>query len=241
LAAVTTLANQLPVSGGFITKGLYLKHKYHVSYTKYFSSVLAIYFCTLATYGLLGMAILLYWVLLDSNRVAPILFVGFGAMAASLLVFTVPLEHMRLPPALRKWVQQAVEGWVLISKNPLLVSKVLVLQTLTMLIVAIRYWLAFHMLSQNVTASQVILMSSASILTQLVSFAPGGLGVREAIVGGVAAALGFDLTASVAAIGLDRLVATISIIVVGWISTIVLGNRYAATAMKPSGPEARSN
>jgi len=78
------------------------------------------------------------------------------------------------------------------------------------------------MFSQNVTMSQTLLFASAFILTQLVSVAPGGFGVRQAIVTAVATTLGFDPGVSLVAVGLDRLVITI-VIITGWISTIILG------------------
>jgi len=223
LAATSTLANQLPISGGILTKGFYLKYKYNLSYTKYFSATLALFVCSIAVYGLLGLAILLYWLLFDKIHVSPLLFIGFGAMSASLFIFLLPLNSIKIPNSILKWVQQALEGWMLIVKNPALVFKLLGIQTATMLLVAIRYWLAFHMVSQNVTISQVILFASASVLTQLVSFAPGGLGLREAIVSGIASLLGFKVGISVLAIGLDRLVSTVLIVILGWVSTILLG------------------
>jgi uncharacterized membrane protein YbhN (UPF0104 family) len=235
LAAVSTLANQLPVSGGIVTKGVYLKHKYDISYAKYLSSMLALFFCTIAVYGLLGLAILLQWAIFTNFKVPSLLWIGFGGMACALFIFGFPLEQVYIPNALLKWVQQALEGWSLISKNPLLILKLLGIQTTMMILLAIRYWLAFHMLSQNVTISQVLLFSSATILTNLVSFAPGGLGVREAIVGGIALSLGFDPGISVVAVGLDRLVSTIMIILIGWLSTIALGREISKVAPQPGG------
>ena len=154
-------------------------------------------------------------------------------MASSLFIYWLPLNRIPIPNILLKWVNQALEGWTLISKNPILVLKLLVLQTATMLLLAGRYWMAFHMVSQDVTISQVILFASASVLTQLVSFAPGGLGVREAIVTGIASALGFDAGVSVVAVGLDRLVSTIMVVLLGWISTIILGKDISGESMKP--------
>jgi uncharacterized membrane protein YbhN (UPF0104 family) len=238
LAAVSTLANQLPVSGGIVTKGVYLKHKHGLAYTKFLSAMLAILFCTFAVYGLLGLGILLYWVLFKSAAIAPVLFIGFGGMAACLVIFWLPLERIRIPDFLLKWVRHALEGWLLISKNPLLILKLLTIQTSMMLVLALRYWLAFHMLSQNVTISQVILFSCATILTNLVSFAPGGFGVREAIVGGIATALGFDFGVSVIAVGLDRLISMVMIILIGWTSTIILGKQISETSVKTVEQEA---
>jgi uncharacterized membrane protein YbhN (UPF0104 family) len=227
LAAVSTLANQLPVSGGIITKGVYLKYKFAISYTKYISSLLALFFCTTAVYGLLGLIILFQWTFIKHIPIPLLLWIGFGGMASTLLVFLLPVERLYIPNAMLRWVQQALGGWSLISNNPLLILKLLGIQTIMMLLLAIRYWLAFNMLSQNVTISQVLLFSSATILTNLVSFAPGGLGVREAIVGAIALSLGFDPGTSVVAVGLDRLVSTIMIMLTGWISSIVLGREIS--------------
>jgi len=107
------------------------------------------------------------------------------------------------------------------------------LQTCLMLFLAIRYWLAFHMLSQDVSVADVILFSSASVLTQLVSVAPGGLGVTEAIVGAIASAIGFDLGVSIVSVGLDRLVSTFVILLVGGISTIILSKQVSNHSTPP--------
>src|SRR5262249_38610198 len=141
----------------------------------------------------------------------------FALMTVSIFIFWLPIDRIKMPLAIRKWTDQALEGWMLFSKQPTLLLKLLGLQFAATLFLALRYWLAFQMLSQHVSWTQVLLFSSASILTQLISFAPGGLGVREAIVGAVALALGFDLTVSVAAVELDRLVITFTIVLVGWI------------------------
>lgn len=237
LAATSTLANQLPVSGGMVTKAYYLKRMYGLSYTKYLSSMLAIFFCTIAVYGLLGLAILTSWVLFEGANVSSALWVGFGSMALAVIIFWLPLDRLRVPGSLAARIHQAVEGWTLISRNPTLIVKLLVIQTTMMSLLAVRYWLAFRMLSQNVTISQVILFSAGSILTNLVSFAPGGLGVREAIVAGIAAALGFDAGTSVVAVGLDRLTSSLVIFIVGWISTVLLGKKF--TEFRPQRAESQ--
>ena len=50
------------------------------------------------------------------------------------------------------------------------------------------------------------MFASAALLSLLVSFAPGGLGVTEALVVAIASTLGFDIGVSVVALGLVRLV-----------------------------------
>jgi uncharacterized protein (TIRG00374 family) len=65
-----------------------------------------------------------------------------------------------------------------------------------------------------------------------VNIAPGGLGVREGIVAGVASLLGFEAGVSAVAVGIDRLVATSVVIVLGTIYTYVLSKK--ATDAEPA-------
>lgn len=227
LAASSSLANQLPISGGIVSKGFYLKRKHNISYTKFISATMALSFCFLAVNGLIGLSILIYWVISKNVAFSPLLIGGFTFMAAFFLVFLLPFEKVKFPKKMRNWIFQAIGGWTLISKNPYLVLRLIGLQTGLTLLLAIRYWLAFQMLSQNVTICDTLLFSTASVLTQLVSFAPGGLGVREAIVGAVALALGFDMGVSVVAVGLDRLISTSVVLLVGGISAVILSSQIS--------------
>jgi len=227
ITAVATLVNQLPVPGGIISRGYYLKHMHNLSYAKYISSTIALFFCYLTINGLIGMGVLLYWVLIKRIAIPYILLIAFTIMAACILIFWLPLERIRLTEKIRQWAHQAVDGWTAISRNRNLLFKLTFLQATLVGLLSLRYWIAFHMLSQNVSLGQTLLFASASILTQLISIAPGGLGVRETIVASVASALGFDASVSVVAVGLDRLVITIMIVLTGWVSSIILGKQIS--------------
>ena len=232
ITAASTLANQLPIPGGIVSKGVYLKYKHNLSYTKFTSSTIALFLCYLSVNGFMGIGTLLYWLLIEKKSASPILLICYAGMVACIFVFWLPIERIRVPEKLYQRVSQAIEGWVAISKNPLMLLKIVFLQIILVILLSIRYWLAFHMLSQNVTFGQTMLFASASILTQLVSIAPGGLGVRETIVGAVAATLGFDVGISVVAVGLDRLVVTAMILISGWISMLILGRQIASVSLK---------
>ena len=232
LAASATLANQLPLPGGIVARGVYLKRKHDLDYTRYFSASLALFFCSIAVNGVIGVLILLYWIFMKRATASFILLFGFTAMAACILIFLFPLFRIRLPGKIGEWLTQALQGWYLVSHNPTMLFKVLGLQTGFMLLFAVRQLVAFSMLSQSITISQAILLSSGAILTQLVSFAPGGLGIREVIVGGIASILGYNLTVSIAAVELDRVISTLTIVLIGWISTVILGKQILINPTK---------
>jgi uncharacterized membrane protein YbhN (UPF0104 family) len=90
------------------------------------------------------------------------------------------------------------------------------------------------MISQMITFSQALLYASATILTQLVGIAPGGIGIRESIVAAVSALLGFDPGAAIIAVGLDRIISSTVILLVGWASILILGKQLTGL---PSNPE----
>jgi uncharacterized membrane protein YbhN (UPF0104 family) len=233
ITAASTLANQLPIPGGIVSRGYYLKHRHNLSYAKYTSSTIALFFCYLAINGLIGIAVLFYWILIRETVVPFILLIAFTMMVACILVFWLPMERIRMPEKMRKWTQQAVDGWTAIGRNPGLLLKLTLLQAALVAFLSLRYWIAFRMLSQNLTLGQTLLFASASILTQLVSIAPGGLGVREAIVASVASVLGFDAGVSIVAVGLDRLVITVMIVLTGWVSTVILGKQISDIPNEP--------
>lgn len=227
LASASTLANQLPVSGGMMTRAWYLKHKHDLSYTKFISTSLALYFCFVSANGFIGMLTLIYLYLFGGANIPVALMLGFMLMASCMLLFKIPVEQITAPGGWQQRLVQVLEGWRILGNQPAMLGRILALQTLLMLLLAVRYWLAFQMLSQDISVAHALLFSSASVLTQLVSIAPGGVGVTEAIVAGVATLLGFDTGVSAVAVGLDRLISTLIIGLIGGISVLALGYQFS--------------
>jgi hypothetical protein len=73
------------------------------------------------------------------------------------------------------------------------------------------------------------------VLTQLIAITPGGLGVREGIVAIVASVYGIEMGVSVLAVGIDRLVATSVILVLGTVFTYILSKKAANTPVIEGG------
>jgi uncharacterized protein (TIRG00374 family) len=227
LAASATFANQLPISGGLITRAYYLKQKFGLSYSKFLSVNVALFVCFASANGLMGVSIILYWMLISNMAISVYLLIGFGLMAGSIFLFLLPINKLKFPRRIQEQIEHAIDGWNFIRKNKTLLTRLVIWQTLMMFILAIRYYLVFNMMSQEVRGGEVILFSAASVLTQLISIAPGGLGILEAVVGGVASMLNFDLGVSIVALGIDRLVSTIVVFLVGGSSSIVLSKQLA--------------
>jgi len=222
LSTINALANQLPIAGGIIAKGVYLKKKHQLTYTHYLSATLALYTGFVAVNGFIGLIILLYLALSSGILPPLILIIGFSGLTASILLLWIPTNIPFLPDRWQKKLIVLMEGWQILSQNPILLVQLIGIQMTLVLVVAGRLWVSFHILSQDISFPHCILLSAATILTRLISIAPGGLGIREAIVAGVAATFGFDAGISMVAVGLERLVATLVVIILGTTYTYIL-------------------
>lgn len=225
LAAVNSLFNQLPFSAGLVGKGVYLKRRYQLAYAHFLGATTALYVSFVAVNGVIGLVVPVGVALRDGTRVPFPLVLAFCAMTATAVLLWVPVDALSLPGSVGQQLRQLAEGWRTLTQRVTLVGVMTSLQLVGTLLFALRLWIAFHALSQEVTYAQCLLFSAATVLTRLVSIMPGGLGVREGIVAGVAAILGFDAGVSVVAVGLDRLVATSVIIVVGTTYSYILGKK----------------
>jgi uncharacterized membrane protein YbhN (UPF0104 family) len=232
LAAVNTLANQLPFAGGLVAKSVYLNKRHQLAYTHFLSATMALYVCFIAVNGAVALTVLGYWRLFE-NTTAPLLIVlGFFGMTASVTFLWLPINIFSWSGKIGDILTQLAEGWCVLSQQVYLISLMMGFQILMILLLAARFWISFHALSQSVTYAQCVLFATATVLTRLVNIAPGGLGVREGIVAGVASLLGFEAGVSAVAVGIDRLVATSVIIVLGTIYTYVLSKK--ATGAEPA-------
>jgi uncharacterized membrane protein YbhN (UPF0104 family) len=229
LAAVNTLANQLPFAGGLVARGIYLKRRHGLAYTRFLSATLALYVCFVAANGAVGIGVLTYWTLDGSVAVPPLLILGFSVMALSIVSLWLSIDAVSIPGKLGQRLVQLMDGWQTLRHDLHLVGKLVGLQVVMTLMFALRFWLAFRALSQDVTFTQCLLFSAATVLTRLVNISPGGLGVREGIVAGIAFLLGFEADVSAVAVGIDRLAATSVIGVLGTIYALVLGNKATST------------
>ncbi len=215
LAIVNTLANQLPLSGGLIAKGLYLSKKYKLPISKYLSATGALFICFLSTNGVIGLIALWYLNSYQGKYIPYYLILGFGLMTLSIIVLFFPIKNIRIPEKYHKYVADFASGWKVLIIRKWLLIKLISIQLLSILTIALRYKIALKAFSQDVTIIESLLIASATILTRLVSIAPGGLGVREGLAASIAVILGFDPVISIVAVGLDRLISTILIIFLG--------------------------
>ncbi len=227
LASVNTFANLLPISGGIIAKGVYLKKKFQFPYSKFVSSIMALYIFFISVNGIIGVIILTSWWVSGGTNITNWLIIGYLFMVMILFLLWLPVEKIFEHTKYRNIVINFSKGWKILISTPKLLSKLIVFQILAIIIFSAKYYVTFNSFSQKISFIQCILFSSSTILTRIVSFAPGGLGVREGIVAGIASLMGFKFNVSIAALTFDRLIETFVIIILGTIYTYRLSSNLS--------------
>jgi uncharacterized membrane protein YbhN (UPF0104 family) len=215
LATINTLANHLPFSGGLIAKGVYLKKRFGLGYARYLSATGALFICFIATNGALGLVTLGIMSVFMGIEIPGLLIAGFGVMVSSILLLWFPIRPRFFPEAWREHIEKIEEGWQIFQRERGLIIKLIFVQVLSILVVAARFLIAYSIFSQSIDYIECVMFSSATILTRLVSIVPGGIGVREGIVAALGSFLGLDPGISFVAVGFERLVATLIILILG--------------------------
>ncbi len=228
LAVVNTLANLLPVSGGLIAKGVYLKQKHSLAYSHYVPATIALYICVLGVNGLLGLFGLGFLYAFKNADIHLPIFLGFSGMLSCFLFLHIRINGRFIPDKLRKNMDQIQEGWGILGSDSLLVFKIVCLQVAGTLLVAGRLYVVFNALSQDVLFVHCVLFSAGSVLTRLVTLIPGGIGLREGIIAGISSIVGFQFVASIVAAGIDSFISIFITMAAGIYYIYFLGKRNSS-------------
>lgn len=232
LATINTLGNQLPFSGGLVAKGIYLKKRYELSYTTFLSATVSLFLGFMTANGIIGLITLLSLSFFQQINPNGVLVFGFTMMTLSISMQWIKINYDFLPEKWKRYMKQLMDGWQVFRKNIGLWMILICLQIVSTFLTAGRFWVSFRFLSQDIPLTHCLLFSAATILTQLISIAPGGIGVREGIVAGIAAIMGVDPGISAIAVGIDRLLATSIIVITGSAFSYILSKDALEVSVK---------
>lgn len=211
------IGNQLPLAGGMVAKGVYLKHKYQLSFSYYLPVTAALYVCFIGVSGLIGLTTLFYLYIASNTPFYWPLWVGFSGFIGGMACLWLPIKSGIFPDRFRNRLSELNSGWRALGRNPTLLLRLCFFQILILTVIGTRYFHEFQIVSQDVAFSHCLLFSASTILSRLLSFAPGAIGFREGIVGLVSEMLGFDFALGAIVVIIDRL---LTIIAAGFLSLL---------------------
>ncbi len=207
VAMCANFANYLPMRVGTVLRGHYMKQVHDLRYAR-FGSVFGIRAVLLVcASGLLGaVGTLGLW--LFEGRPAWLLLILFVAMAlaaTTALFVDVPRAEANGRRLSRIW-NDFVDGFAMARAQPGISAVVLMLIVLQQVTLGLRLAIGFDAFQTRPSPWLLLLLAPLVMLVSFVAFTPGGLGIREAAIGYVTFATGYDFSLGLFAGSLDRAV-----------------------------------
>ncbi|MDD5039547.1 MAG: lysylphosphatidylglycerol synthase transmembrane domain-containing protein [Patescibacteria group bacterium] len=214
VSVVNSFWNYLPFQGGLVAKGLYLKRRYQFSYTEYLSMLTASYLITFFVVGIVGLAGLVA-ALWNGFTISwlPVAIYG-GVVVLSFLVFAALVAARRL--GIRwSFAERFFQGVRILMQHRSVIWQSAFLNVVIIFLAALRLSIASNALGYDISIFFYILVGPITLLATFTSITPGGLVIREALVGAFAAWFAVNVSDSVTAAVLDRGISMIWIFALG--------------------------
>jgi uncharacterized membrane protein YbhN (UPF0104 family) len=189
LVTMTAFTNYLPLSAGLVAKAVFLKRVHEVPYQQFIVGQTTLLLVVLATNGMTGLTIL-------ATRFPEEL---FGVVGAGFLLLTLSGGLLFLPDgALHRLSPRGFPLAAHVGPRAGF-APVAAVQLVMLLVSGFSLSLCFGMGQGDAGLVACVLFTAAAVITRAVSIVPGALGVREFLIGGLAALVGFELRDAVVA------------------------------------------
>ena len=222
LSSLRAFGNYLPLNAGVVSNSVYLKYQKGLPITKFMSFIIGQTIIMILTYGILGIIILFirYAMNYDFNLIMFItssVFVLFG-----IVVITLPKHKINSTNRILGWIKSVNNGWDLIKAQKILVFKIIIFQTIILIINSLRYITVFNEMGYKIDILAIIILTIMISVIRFTSVLPGNLGVNEAISGGAMKTFGLMFTSGVLVTIVIRIISMFWIFLLGIIFSFVL-------------------
>jgi len=220
LSVITHFYNLItPFRGGAIIRSIYLKKKYEFSFTKFVSTLSAIYIIIFLVGSFMGiLSMLLIW-----------LFEGFFHLPIFILlslIFLFFLFMIIFSPKIPKTnykilnkLSETLDGWYLIRDNKKTLFLIGLISLLQIILTAFSVKLSYDIFLIDVGILKSLFISSINTISLLIQITPGNLGLADAIMVFSAKIVGIPLAGSVTATIVKRSLELIIIFILGPITS----------------------
>lgn len=182
LPLVTAMGNYItPLAGGMLARASYLKYRHSFPYAHFVSVIAASYLIYGWVAGIAGIAASVPLAEGPLPSWEPILF--FAAMVL-IISSCILIPAVRIPGRNRValFLNSAFDGWMLIRRDPVLLSRLALCTLVAVLMNGIAFWLAFDALSEgSAPFGMTFVISIFFSFSIFIRVTPGNLGVSEVI------------------------------------------------------------
>ena len=221
---VQALGNYLPFNAGVVSNAVYLKHRKKLPVTQFLSYTIGSTVILMGTYGVLSTLLLLIRYSMNHDLSRSLFLVSIGVGIFGMVVTQIRIPEIMSNSRIFGWIISIEKGWRSITVQRDLVLKIIVLHTINLVLLSLRYVVVFYTLPYEIDILAIIVLTSMTTLIRFTSIVPGNLGLRESISGGAAKSFGLTFGGGVLAAVINRIVEMFWIFLLGIICSFVLIN-----------------
>lgn len=211
-----TLLNYLPMNIGMIVKARGLKKSLGIRYAHFVSLSSVTILLTMISGACMGLIVLIIsWNTIGLERTYTIFFF-LVVLTVVLLLFAIPSDWFSKG---KWWILKTIgdylDGVEQIRNKPTDLSILFLFVTGRLLLIAVQFIICFSALGTQISFYGGVLFAVVTSLLMIVNITPAALGVREVLVGAIAATTGQGFEVGVLASGIYRACAVIVHITIG--------------------------
>jgi len=182
LACITGFYNYIvPFRGGAIARATYLKKKYNFPFSKFISTLSAIYIISFITASLIGLISLN---LTKDNQNITYWSTFFILLGIFLTLSIILLISPKLPKYKHQFINnisKIINSWNIIKKNKNALIFMSVFSIVSILITSFMFYLEFLAFGIKISIPEALLLASIGKLSSLINITPGALGIKETL------------------------------------------------------------
>jgi len=214
LSWTTIYWNYLPMKAGTGAMAVYMKRRHGLPYGQFVVYAFTVQLVRMLGLGVIGLAASLPLLRAGLPAWIPLLFAGavIGTLAAAAVPVRWRYEGDRF---VLRALWQMSHAWDLMRTRRGLLVRVAAWKAAQMLLNGFGVYLTFRLVGLEIGLGQAVIMFLLQSLTFLVPVVPAGLGIREALGGGIGVVFGFPFAESVVAHTLGRAVSLFLVLTLG--------------------------
>ena len=221
LSMAAAFGNYLPMRAGTVIRAHYMKSVHQLSFMAFGSIFSLRLVLTIIASGLIGLTATFYIALVDDRLSIELLLIF---LACALIPFTVYLWKPTVTDrskgrAYRLW-QQFSDGFHHLKDQPLIAVYCLIAILFQNFFLALRFYIASHAVGMEVDLAVILTLVPLANLVSFMAITPGGIGMRESIMGYATYATDMQFSKGIFIGTIDRIMLLLMTALLGSISFI---------------------
>jgi len=221
LSTASTFANYFPMRAGSLVRAHYMKSVHQLSFTIFGSIFSLRLLLTIVASGLIGATATLYTAMTGGRLSVELLLIFSACMLTPFIVYLWnPSGASTTKGRIHRLWRRFSDGFHHLKNQPFIAGSCLIAILVQNLFLALRFYIAAHAAGIEVELHVILTLVPLANLVSFTAITPGGIGMRESIMGYATYATGTQFSKGLFIGTIDRIMLLIMTVLFGSISFI---------------------